>query len=72
MCHRAERLAGKGAGFVGGEGADPPERHAPGRRPAPRAGTVFDDVGLGACRLHAHAEANESVIPNETVIAGGA
>jgi hypothetical protein len=56
---------------MGGEGADPPQSHAPSRRTAARAGTVFDDIGLGSRWLHTHAEANECVIPNETVIARG-
>src|SRR5262249_7610557 len=67
MGHRAERLAGQDAGFGGSEGADPPKRHAPCRRPAPGAGPVFDDVRFGACRLHADAEADKCIIPNEMV-----
>src|SRR5262249_30754344 len=71
MGHRAERLAGQDAGFGGSEGADPPKRHAPCRRPAPGAGPVFDDVRFGACRLHADAEADKCIIPNEMVASAG-
>ena len=65
--HRAEGLAGKGARFVGGERAYPSEGHASRRCPPARTSTVFDDVGLGARRLHAHPEPDQGVIPDEMV-----
>ena len=67
VSHRAERLTGKGSGFVGGKCPDPPKRQAPCRCPAAGTGSVLDDVGFRARSLHAQTEAKQAIVPNEAI-----
>jgi hypothetical protein len=61
---------GNGASFVRSEFSHRAKCNPPSWRPTPCASAVLQHIGLGARRLHPHAEADQFAIPNKIFALG--